>query len=285
MMNGTLWNRPFRFALRSDGIRGLLAAVVFSAGGTWCWAAGPAGAPPDETTTTVALNQSASVVAAGQPGGSESSEVAPAGSSTGDPALQTASGATPPSSSAEAKPRRSILPLRQRSRAAAGDGTDRAIKHRAEAWYQTGLGSLGIVLAVVAISVWAVRRWVPAARSGSSSAIRVSGRVNLTPKHSIALVHVGRRYLLVGLSGDRMTILSEVSDPDEVADLAARVNESGTRARGTFDDILISEATDFRSATAPKDEDTKHVPAAIGGRRRLTGLQDLVDRLKSLQTK
>lgn len=280
-MNGTSMNRGIRIPLRLGRVALLWTVAVISLGGTWCLAA----APPDNTTTAVAMNQSVSVGAEGQPDSFESSDVAPAESSTTDSALQAAPDGASPASSAEAKPRGSILPPRQRSRTAAADGSSRVIKTRVTPWYQSGLGSLTIVLMVVGVSVWAVRRWVPSARPGGSSAMRVSGRVNLTPKHSIALVHVGRRYLLVGLSGDRMTTLSEVSDPDEVADLAALVNESGTRHHEGFNDILLSEAADFRSTDAPERADTVEVRKARGGVRGLTGLKDLVDRLKSLQKK
>lgn len=278
-MNGTTMNRPIQSPLRFTRIAFLLSVTLIASGGTWCLAA----APPDNDTKPVAMNQSVSVGAVGQPDSSESRGVASAESSTTDFEVQAARGGTPP---AETKPRKVILPRRQRSRtAAAPDGSDRVIKTRVTPWYQSGLGSLSIVLVVVGFSVWAVRRWVPSARSGGSSAMRVSGRVNLTPKHSIALVHVGRRYLLVGLSGDRMTTLSEVSDPDEVADLAALVNESGTLHHEGFDDILLSEAADFRSTAAPERADTVEVRKARIGGRGLTGLKDLVDRLKSLQTK
>lgn len=280
MMNGTSIDRPRCFVLRSDGLRRLLTLSVFAASATWCWADEPTGSPPEKKPSTVSLNQSVSVEAVGLSGGSESSEATPAGASAADPASR--SGVVAPVSSTEPKPRTSF---RGRRKPPVAAGRDRAVKNRATPWYQSGIGALSIVLGVVGVLVWAVRRWVPAARSGGSSAIRVSGRVNLTPKHSITLVHVGRRYLLIGLSGDRMTTLSEISDPNEVADLAALVNESGTRPPDGFDELLMSEATDFRSTTVPEQADTTPVKTTSGGGRRLTGLQDLVDRLKSLQTK
>lgn len=142
-------------------------------------------------------------------------------------------------------------------------------------WYRSGLGALAVVLAIVGLLAWVIRRWLPSTRLTDAGGLRVVGRASVTPKHSVVLLRVGRRYVLVGVSGERMTPLSEVSDPDEVAELTRQTGVSGADA---FDRVLLKEATIYGES----DEDE---PDAIGSSSTESRrpLNDLLKRLKSLQ--
>lgn len=120
--------------------------------------------------------------------------------------------------------------------------------------YLTGLGALAVVLVLIGLAAWAVKRWMPAARGGGSGVLQIVGRANLSAKHTLALVQIGRRFVMVGVAGDRVTALCEVSDPDEVAELAARVDTSDKQAGPGFDHLLHGEAACYREVAEHEAE-------------------------------
>ncbi len=111
-------------------------------------------------------------------------------------------------------------------------------------WYRTGPGALVIVLGLIAAGAWAMRRWMPNVRPAEGSLLRVVGRASLSPKHSAALIHVGRRYVLVGMSGDRVQLLSELADAEEVAELSVMAGVSRHRRSGEFEALLRQQSDD-----------------------------------------
>ena len=149
-------------------------------------------------------------------------------------------------------------------------------------WYRKGAAALAVVLALLVAAAWAVRRWAPIARSADSGVLRVVARASLTPKHNLALVRVGRRFVLVGASADRVNALCEVCDPDEVAQLTACCDASRRTGAGPFDDLLIGEAADYRE-TPESEEDSAKLTRTEPARTRAP-LNDLLRRLRSLQT-
>ena len=46
-------------------------------------------------------------------------------------------------------------------------------------WYRSGLVALMIVLGIVWLAYWAVRRWMPAVRAGESQVLRIVARTHL----------------------------------------------------------------------------------------------------------
>ncbi len=151
-------------------------------------------------------------------------------------------------------------------------------------WYRTGFGALAIVLVLVGGAAWAFRRWMPTSRLGDSDILRVVGRTSLTPKHTVALVHVGRRFVMVGVCGDRLETLSEVSDPDEVADLLARVAQPVTKRSGDgFDRLLVSEADRYDQVLTERPAEQADDDVQRPGRKG-SAAGDLLRKLRALQT-
>jgi flagellar biosynthetic protein FliO len=153
---------------------------------------------------------------------------------------------------------------------------------RAAAWYQSGLGALSIVLALVGVATWAARRWLPSAKIRDNALLRVVSRTTLSPKQSLALVHLGRRFLVLGISSERVSLLCEMTDPDEVADLVQRTEKAGNDRLQRFDSALLDEAARF-------DEPIESVskgqpPQAFEKRARRDSLTALLQRLKTLKT-
>ena len=147
-------------------------------------------------------------------------------------------------------------------------------------WYRSGLGALGIVLALVAAATWTAKRWIPAARVADGHVLRVVSRAHLSKKQSLALVRIGRRFVAVGISGDRFDVLSEIADPEEVAELAAKTGTSVDSQSDMFDGALLREAAEFK-----EDVDavaTQRPPAPRRGGRE--ALRALLRRIRTLQT-
>ena len=148
-------------------------------------------------------------------------------------------------------------------------------------WYSQGLMPLICVLGAVAGVYYLVRRVMPARQLANSDLLKVVARTSLTQKHSLALIQLARRFILVGISSDRVQTLCELNGPEEVADVAARIGADGLQRAGAFDDLLRREAEDYRS---PLEEDPEHercsASRVAGATRQLTGL---LERLRSLQ--
>lgn len=148
-------------------------------------------------------------------------------------------------------------------------------------WYRSGMGALVIVLCVIAAAFFLLRRWVPSFRHSDSELMKVWGRTALGPRHSLALVQIGRRYVVVGLAGDRVQPVCEVSDPQESADLALRL---GTKAgtASAFQSLLEMQSKDF-SVTAPDHEDGVKKDALGDRGRSPRAVTELLRRLRVLQ--
>lgn len=152
-------------------------------------------------------------------------------------------------------------------------------------WYRNGLLSLVIVLAVIGGVAYLVRRLVPSVRTFSGGAIEILGRQHLSPKQSLALVRVGQRMLLVGISAERLTTLCQIDQPEEVAELLVQApNRRPPRGQGRtaqFDELLSDLAGDFAepdrglSETVPgRSERLDHARGRVQG---------LLSRLRALQ--
>lgn len=147
-------------------------------------------------------------------------------------------------------------------------------------WYRTGLGALGIVLGLLGVLYWGLRKWVPAIKTTQPGAMTVVGRTVVTPKHSLAMVQWGRRFVLLGLSPDRMTTLGEIADTEEAAELAGRLGVRFPGGAAEFDDALMTETSAYQESPSPA--------APTGGERtrapRSTAVGDLLRRLRTLRS-
>jgi hypothetical protein len=97
-------------------------------------------------------------------------------------------------------------PLRRLSKAARPGGSD--------VW---SLAMIGITLALAVCGglIAAGRRFLP---QGAGGGVKVIGRVSLSPKHSVYLLEVGRRRLLVGAGPQGApALISELDDFAEIA--------------------------------------------------------------------
>jgi flagellar biogenesis protein FliO len=239
---------------------------------------GPRGVAEDRAAPTdsgsVALNQPVSI---------DGTQAAAASAVTATPDTPANEAAGP-----DAALRRAKRPSRtsgggDAARLARGvDGDARLSLAPSAPWYRSGLGALAVVLALIGGLVWALRRWVPATRSGESRIIGVVGRASLSPKHSAALIRVGRRFVLVGMTGEQVSALCEISEPEEVAELSIRTDTVTAQEAESFERLFIEEAADYRQPVVDEVKDAGLTAAETVRTRK--PLCDLLRRLRTLQS-
>lgn len=235
----------------------------------------------DTTPTTVAPNQSISltdVEASPQEPTVASAPTTPAG----EPRSPDQATAPVESSAGASSPSSTKLRRRGATGLSSGDSLSSGLS---VPWYRSGFVSLGVVLGVIGAVYWLTRKLVPALASSDGTAVRVVARTALSPKHNVALLRVGRRFVLVGLSGERMSPLAEITDGEEVAELLT-ITGAGSRSSGdAFENVMSSETDAFD--VDHHDEATDADPIVPGRRIGFHGnaLSQLKDRLRGLQRK
>ena len=91
-----------------------------------------------------------------------------------------------------------------------------------------GLWPLLAVVAIIVILFLVARKYLPGMkRVGGSATIKVLARTHLSPRHSVAIVRVGRRLLVVGQSPDNLAALDAIVDPQEVSEILGQCESSG----------------------------------------------------------
>ncbi|MBN2581664.1 MAG: flagellar biosynthetic protein FliO [Planctomycetes bacterium] len=118
------------------------------------------------------------------------------------------------------------------------------------------LGPLVVVLGIMAVVLWAARKFVPGMRRlGGSSAVRVLARTHLSPRQSITLVKVGQRILVVGQTADRLTTLAAITESDEVSQLLGECHsQTVENVSGSFKKVFRDVDSDFAAADEPQDD-------------------------------
>lgn len=147
-------------------------------------------------------------------------------------------------------------------------------------WISTALG-LVFVLTVIFFAGRALRGMVPGlGTSDLGGPIHILHRSFLSPKHSVCLIRCGDRLLLVGLSGERMNTLAEITDPQEIEYLKGQCMQvrpnSTTRAfRDLFsrDKSVWNEPAEQRSLSQTKGADA---PPTGDFARQLNAVRDKI---------
>ena len=145
------------------------------------------------------------------------------------------------------------------------------------AWYRSPyIVLLGIVALLLGISS-AIKKYVPTARPVRAEMMQVLGRTPISAKQSAVLLHVGKRILLLGVSGDSIRTLTEITDPEELAGLMGKATSTAEPVDGGFDKALAREFGKYDDVIpADSDDDTLH--------RTKGQLQTLLGRLRDLQS-
>lgn len=101
---------------------------------------------------------------------------------------------------------------------------------------------LTIVVGLLLVLYWAMRKFVPGAGGFSSGgAVLVLTRSAISPKHSIYVVRVAGRVLVLGVTGESIRTLSEVTDATEIARLVSIYGPEETARWSPFKKFMREE--------------------------------------------
>lgn len=152
-----------------------------------------------------------------------------------------------------------------------------------------------VVLFVISVCVYAFKRWMPrSSRPGGGDAVKILARHYLSSKQSLCLVRTGRRVVLVGITPDRISTLTEVTDAEEVASLvgsAERASPSSFTkmfARLTERELVdeAAESDDDGCPPFPRERGIREDLLVSASNLANTGknVQDLIERVRSLSS-
>jgi flagellar biogenesis protein FliO len=156
-----------------------------------------------------------------------------------------------------------------------GEAESPAASHAQTPWYRTSFGALALVLALMALLYFALKRWAPSLKSQDVGLVRVMSRTVLGPRQALVLIHVGQRVILVGVSPDRIDRVCEFADAEEVAALTLRA--SADASRGGFSAWLDREAAQF----VDSDRSDAKVIQEKESRSGSKALSDLLQKLRT----
>ena len=99
------------------------------------------------------------------------------------------------------------------------------------------LGSLALVVGLIVVAAFVVKRWLGGRAVAVAGRGKVSQLVEVTPlggKRFLYLIRVADRLLVVGAGGERMELLSEIRDPE----VLGQVEQAAPARKTDFLDLL-----------------------------------------------
>lgn len=100
---------------------------------------------------------------------------------------------------------------------------------------------LVILLLLIPVAYLVTRAYgVRMRKTGLGRAMQVLEVAHLGAGRSLFLVQVGRRLLVIGMTAHSVSLVAEISEPDEVA---ALIQRTGKRGHGTFGELLQARLT------------------------------------------
>jgi flagellar protein FliO/FliZ len=97
--------------------------------------------------------------------------------------------------------------------------------------------SLALVLAVIFVAAWLVRRMRTFGRP-AANALEMLADLPVGQKERAVLIRVGKTQILLGVAPGRVSTLHVLSEPVEI-DVASTPDAPGTPARSSFKSILL----------------------------------------------
>ncbi len=114
--------------------------------------------------------------------------------------------------------------------------------------------SLAIVIVLILMLRWASKRMFGRTVLGRSSrAVHVLSRTVISPKQQLLVVQVGRRLVVIGDSGQQMSPLCEITDPEEIAALVGQIQEEKRdTVSNTFGALFGRAGSHFEKEVEPR---------------------------------
>lgn len=137
----------------------------------------------------------------------------------------------------------------------------------------TVFGSLAIVLGLFVLVVWFTKRALPkAATSLPTEVVDILGRTPIGKNHQLQMVRVGKKLLLLSVTANGATTLTEISDQDETDRLAGlcQQNQSGSISN-SFRQVISQLGSERRGRSADDEQsvdgERESRPSRTSGRR------------------
>lgn len=140
-------------------------------------------------------------------------------------------------------------------------------------WLRTGL-SLGGVVALIVVLGYLSRRIPLAYRSRRPGVIEIISRTQLSAKQSLCLVRIGPRMVLIGASGERLSRLDVIEDPELTAQIAGLARQSSPDSSTSNFSARLDDETVRYALGDGRDGESDAVepePALIAIKERLAG--------------
>lgn len=97
----------------------------------------------------------------------------------------------------------------------------------------------GVVVGSIIGGVFLLKRFFPGTKSlFTSDLIKVLGRAYLSPSQFLCLAKVGKRVVLIGATRERLTLLGEVTDPEEVTMIVSQAPSGKESVAHSFKTLL-----------------------------------------------
>jgi len=127
--------------------------------------------------------------------------------------------------------------------------------------------SLAIVIGLILALRLLAKKFLPGATAKrGSAAMQVILRTPISPRQQMMIVQVGRRLVVVGDSGQQLSTLAEISDPEEVADMLAQINaEQATNFPKHFKNVFTPRAPRRPVESDSPDPDLATTRAELNG--------------------
>lgn len=133
------------------------------------------------------------------------------------------------------------------------------------------VGSLGVVLGVFLVIVWFSRRFKPAgAAQLPKEAVELLGRTSLSGQHSMHLLRIGGKLVLVALSPQGAHPLAEINNPAEVERLADLCRRERTDSSSASFRQLVTQIGGQRTESSFVDNPRSRTPVAATAKVRAT---------------
>jgi flagellar biogenesis protein FliO len=119
--------------------------------------------------------------------------------------------------------------------------------------------ALGVVIALIFLLRWIAKNlFAGPSAPRANGAMRVLSRMVVSPKQQVLLLQVGRRVVVVGDSGQQMSPLSEITDPDEIAALVGQIGQDHQKLGSKrFSSHLGTARDPFEMANASDESQEK----------------------------
>lgn len=137
------------------------------------------------------------------------------------------------------------------------------------------------VLGLIGVAAYFVKRHLPARNMlMGGQVLQVVARLPVSSKQSLVLVKMGRRLILTGVSGEQISTLCVVDDPDQVATLTAEAASGQPDSiAGAFSDAYQEAAHAYAEEGTLDDDHERETAGAVDGGQ----VQGLLKKVRQLR--